>query len=451
MGADPMKPATAAATWQALQDMATAAAGSGKGAASTVGGGAGTTAGASAAAAAGAEEGGGGSPGSHETAVVTQTCTDTTASSSSSNGTKGDQSSSSLFTQAQDQAWLSTTVEKLQALLAVTLPPLLSSPSPAVREALGEVLVQLLSCCSKSLSSCWGPLMEMVLTLAQDEYTQVAMPCVEWLRNGMGVGKGRGAARMLEGSFVNVGKRVEGEEYGEAIPTAVEGGKKKGAAGGDGGASLGETGKSGAASEDSRMVGNKTGDGGESEGGVGWWVEGGEGRELALPQGELRDGVPLVKSFVEEFTSALILEELPDREGGVLLKGKKGNVEEVPQQEQQKEQQQKKEEDKGRKEAQAQRDQLMKPLLMRMCNNLLPSLKLGEAEGTMAAKRFTTALLCAGEPSGLEWGLRAWSGGYGPGLWFRAWDGIAGLFWCLGPWVWCVWRNGGRHGAITFP
>eukprot|EP00798_Chlamydomonas_sp_ICE-L_P011606 gene11606-34311_t len=79
-------------------------------------------------------------------------------------------------------AWVAASVTKLHTLASKALPPLCTHPRTSVREALAIGVLQLLKGCSKVL----GPefcrtLLELVFTLAQDEWPQVSGPCIDWI------------------------------------------------------------------------------------------------------------------------------------------------------------------------------------------------------------------------------------------------------------------------------
>jgi hypothetical protein len=93
----------------------------------------------------------------------------------------GGSRSSRPFQVVRDPAWYTTTLSKVQALLAVSLPPQMVSSSVPVRAALSEALVSLLTHCWVTLGSCRGALLEMLLTLSQDGFEQVSAPALAWL------------------------------------------------------------------------------------------------------------------------------------------------------------------------------------------------------------------------------------------------------------------------------
>lgn len=88
----------------------------------------------------------------------------------------------SPLTANRDAAWLATCSSKVQTLLAMVLPRLMSHAQPAVRQALAEVTAGLLQHCSRSLHNSSVALTEILLTLANDDYTQVAQPAIAWLQ-----------------------------------------------------------------------------------------------------------------------------------------------------------------------------------------------------------------------------------------------------------------------------
>jgi hypothetical protein len=92
---------------------------------------------------------------------------------------------------------------KVGALLSRALQPLASHARPAVRLALAQAAMQLLERCDLALQQCTRPLLELLLTLAQDEWPQVAAACAEWLAAG--------------GSVASIGA---GSSTGEAAATA---------------------------------------------------------------------------------------------------------------------------------------------------------------------------------------------------------------------------------------
>jgi len=82
----------------------------------------------------------------------------------------------------QDAAWLANSSSKVQAVLAMVLPRLLSHPQPAVRQALAEVTADLLQHCSRALADSRVALTEILLTLASDDYPQVAQPAIRYVQ-----------------------------------------------------------------------------------------------------------------------------------------------------------------------------------------------------------------------------------------------------------------------------
>ncbi|KAF6264998.1 hypothetical protein COO60DRAFT_1187513 [Scenedesmus sp. NREL 46B-D3] len=93
------------------------------------------------------------------------------------------------FTVQQDEAWLASSSSKVQALLAMTLPRLLTHPQPAVRTALASSAAQLLRSVSRALSSSRQAMLEILLTLANDDYQQVSQVAVAALK-GQAAGGG---------------------------------------------------------------------------------------------------------------------------------------------------------------------------------------------------------------------------------------------------------------------
>jgi hypothetical protein len=86
------------------------------------------------------------------------------------------------FTVHQDEAWLAASSSRVQALLAMTLPRLLTHPQPAVRKALAQCAAQLLSGVTRALRSSRQAMLEILLTLANDEYEQVSQVAVAALQ-----------------------------------------------------------------------------------------------------------------------------------------------------------------------------------------------------------------------------------------------------------------------------
>jgi hypothetical protein len=86
------------------------------------------------------------------------------------------------FTVTQDEAWLAAASSKVQALLAMTLPRLLTHAQPAVRSALAVCAAQLLSGMTRALSSSRQAMLEILLTLANDDYEQVSQMAVAALQ-----------------------------------------------------------------------------------------------------------------------------------------------------------------------------------------------------------------------------------------------------------------------------
>jgi hypothetical protein len=97
------------------------------------------------------------------------------------------------FTVHQDEAWLAASSSKVQALLAMTLPRLLTHPQPAVRKALTMCAAQLLSGVTRALSSSRQAMLEILLTLANDDYEQVSQVAIAALQ-GQSAGNSSDAA-----------------------------------------------------------------------------------------------------------------------------------------------------------------------------------------------------------------------------------------------------------------
>jgi hypothetical protein len=71
---------------------------------------------------------------------------------------------------------------KIQTLLAMTLPRLLNHPQTAVRQALAAAVTSLLTNAPRALHNSRQALIEILLTLANDDYSQVSNIAVEWLQ-----------------------------------------------------------------------------------------------------------------------------------------------------------------------------------------------------------------------------------------------------------------------------
>lgn len=97
----------------------------------------------------------------------------------------------------QDAAWLTNSSNKVQTLLALVLPRLLTHAQPAVRQALAEVTSELLQGCSRALSNSRVALTEILLTLANDDYAEVAKPAVRWFRAASAPGSAAGSDAAL--------------------------------------------------------------------------------------------------------------------------------------------------------------------------------------------------------------------------------------------------------------
>jgi hypothetical protein len=82
----------------------------------------------------------------------------------------------------QDPTWLANSSSKVQTLLALALPRLLTHKQPAVRQALAEVTADLLRTCSRALHNSSVALTEILLTLANDDFTSVAQPAIRFLQ-----------------------------------------------------------------------------------------------------------------------------------------------------------------------------------------------------------------------------------------------------------------------------
>jgi hypothetical protein len=98
------------------------------------------------------------------------------------------------FTVYQDEAWLAASSSKVQALLAMTLPRLLTHPQPAVRNALAVSAAQLLSGVTRALFNSRQAMLEILLTLANDEYQQVSQVAVAALQGQSAGNSSRDAA-----------------------------------------------------------------------------------------------------------------------------------------------------------------------------------------------------------------------------------------------------------------
>jgi hypothetical protein len=215
----------------------------------------------------------------------------------------------------------------------------------------------------------------MVLTLAQDEYPEVAQPCVDWLAAWAETGEGELSSE-TSGEKQGSGQRSvngNGSDGNEKAVRAEE--ECRDVLGAGIGAGVGN-GKSG---------------GGDDGRGEDWWagVEGCRG-PLVIDE-EVGDCLPLVEGLGEDVVLCAPSDLAAHADGGGRDLGVPGQHQQQNQQECHHQQQ------REAREAQQHKEHLMKALLLQMCDNMLPSLKLGEAEGTMAAKRITTALLCAGE------------------------------------------------------
>jgi hypothetical protein len=93
----------------------------------------------------------------------------------------GSSHSTRPFQVVRDLPWYTTTLSKLQALLAVSLPPQMVASSVPVRAALSEAVASLLTHCWVTLGSCRSALLELLLTLSQDGFEQVSAPALAWL------------------------------------------------------------------------------------------------------------------------------------------------------------------------------------------------------------------------------------------------------------------------------
>lgn len=86
------------------------------------------------------------------------------------------------LTAKQDAPWLANSSSKVQTVLAMVLPRLQSHPQPAVRQALAEVTAELLQHCGRALADSRVALTEILLTLASDDYPQVAQPAIRYFQ-----------------------------------------------------------------------------------------------------------------------------------------------------------------------------------------------------------------------------------------------------------------------------
>lgn len=90
--------------------------------------------------------------------------------------------------------WITDAAGKVSTLLSKALPPLAMHARPAVRQALAQAAMTLLEKCDLALKESVRPLMELLLTLAQDEWPQVASACAQWLAAGGHQGKASSAS-----------------------------------------------------------------------------------------------------------------------------------------------------------------------------------------------------------------------------------------------------------------
>lgn len=74
--------------------------------------------------------------------------------------------------------WADDSSARIHGLLQRCLPPLCRHPRSSVRRALALAAMQLMAACGRSMRPSSGLLLEVVLTLAQDEWQQVGEPCV---------------------------------------------------------------------------------------------------------------------------------------------------------------------------------------------------------------------------------------------------------------------------------
>ncbi|GLC59559.1 hypothetical protein PLESTB_001500300 [Pleodorina starrii] len=77
--------------------------------------------------------------------------------------------------------WLEETSGRINSLLGRVLPPLCSHHRPAVRCELAAAVSALLDGCGAALAPSQPLLLQLLFTLAQDEWRQVAAPALEWV------------------------------------------------------------------------------------------------------------------------------------------------------------------------------------------------------------------------------------------------------------------------------
>ncbi|KAK9808680.1 hypothetical protein WJX72_001826 [[Myrmecia] bisecta] len=79
----------------------------------------------------------------------------------------------------RDEAWVKQGAQRIHNLLTQALPLLCSHPRPAVRAAVAQGAVELLAQCSLALQQSTELLLEIIFTLAQDEWPQVPEDAVK--------------------------------------------------------------------------------------------------------------------------------------------------------------------------------------------------------------------------------------------------------------------------------
>lgn len=86
------------------------------------------------------------------------------------------------FTVVLDADWLASSSSKVQAFLAMMLPRLMAHPQPAVRAAVAAAAADLLQHCNRALQNSRQALIEILLTLANDDYEQVSRVAINSLQ-----------------------------------------------------------------------------------------------------------------------------------------------------------------------------------------------------------------------------------------------------------------------------
>jgi hypothetical protein len=126
----------------------------------------------------------------------------------------------------RDTDWLVWTSQRVQTMLAISLPPLMTHPRPSVRLAVARAAACLLDRAPTALHGSWQALTEILLTLAQDDWPMVAGFAGKWLA-GHGSSGGSSGEEAGGGASNSQLKLLVGRLALELLP-AVRGGADQG-------------------------------------------------------------------------------------------------------------------------------------------------------------------------------------------------------------------------------